>query len=101
MTKIDIKVSNIKSTNLRLTAIPSKLTDVMNRLSSLKSTIDRRIVQRTYEDVRLNNAVKSLQELERKIKNIHDFVDYSMDQYVLADSKASSFSVLGEKNYEY
>ncbi|WP_419887688.1 glycohydrolase toxin TNT-related protein [Neobacillus niacini] len=97
MSKIDIKVSNVQSTNSGLKTISADLSDSKNRLSLLRSTIDSKITQQQNIGLRLNQSVTSLQDLESRINALYHFIDDSMDRYVKADHKASTLTFSEKK----
>lgn len=97
MSKIDIKVSNVQSTNKGFKTISADLSDSKNRLSSLRSTIDPKITQQQNIGLRLNQSVTSLQELEIRINALYHFIDDSMDRYVNADHKAGTLTLSEKK----
>ncbi|MFJ7724777.1 TNT domain-containing protein [Neobacillus sp. NPDC097160] len=99
MTKIYVNGNEIQSTNNSIKSVSSELVEAAARLTSLKSEIDYRIAQRKGIDSRLGQSAKSLRELERKVKAVHQFIDNSMDQYEKADRKAASFTVPGGKSF--
>lgn len=98
MSSIKIDVNNIKSTNQSLKILSSELTDLENSLSSIRLSLDHRIAQRGNIDQRLNQTVKSMNELEMKLKKMHIFIEESMYQYIEVDKKAKSHPLKKEKS---
>ncbi|GAM12827.1 hypothetical protein [Mesobacillus selenatarsenatis] len=88
MSKINIKVNQVKAANKDLVNLSSRVDGVGNRISSDRHQVDGRIASRRSIGRNLNEAAAKVREAEKKLKKIHQFVDVSMDLYVKADKKA-------------
>ncbi|WP_257391697.1 DNA/RNA non-specific endonuclease [Mesobacillus jeotgali] len=91
MSKINIKVKQVKAANKELVNLASRVDGVGNRISSVRHQVDGRIVSRRNIGGNLNEAAAKVREAEKKLKKIHQFVDGSMNLYVKADKKADRF----------
>lgn len=91
MSRINIKVKQVKTANKDLVNLSSRVDRVGNQISSVRHQVDGRIVSRRSIGRNLNEAAAKVRETEKKLKKIHQFVDVSMDLYVIADKKADRF----------
>jgi hypothetical protein len=92
MAQIDIKVNNVRSSNSRLKGITSDLTDTQSRISSLRHAIDSQITSRQGIGVNLSSMASSIHEIEKRLNQLHNFVDNSVAQYEQADKQVNSQS---------
>lgn len=88
MSRINIKVKQVKAANKDLVNLSSRVDGVGNQISSVRHQVDGRIASRRSIGRNLNEAAAKVREAEKKLKKIHQFVDVSMDLYVKADKKA-------------
>ncbi|MBT2680550.1 hypothetical protein J7E38_16190 [Bacillus sp. ISL-35] len=91
MSKINIKVKQVKAANKDLVNLSSRVNGVGNQISSVRQQVDGRIASRRSIGRNLNEAASKVREAAKKLKKIHQFVDVSMDLYVKADKKADRF----------
>jgi hypothetical protein len=91
VSKINIKVKQVKAANKDLVNLSSRVDGVGNQISSVRQQIDGRIASRRNIGRNLNEAAAKVREAEKKLKKIHQFVDVSMDLYVKGDKKADRF----------
>jgi hypothetical protein len=88
VSKINIKVKQVKAANKDLVHLYSRVDGVGYEISSVRHQVDGRIASRRSIGRNLNEAAAKVREAEKKLKKIHQFVDVSMDLYVKADKKA-------------
>jgi predicted ribonuclease toxin of YeeF-YezG toxin-antitoxin module len=98
VSKINIKVKQVKAANKDLVNLSSRVDRVGNHISSVRHRVDGRIVSRRSIGRNLNEAAAKVREAEKKLKEIHQFVDVSMDLYVKADKKADRLKELEKKS---
>jgi hypothetical protein len=91
VSRINIKVKQVKAANKELVNLTSRVDGVGNQISSVRHQVDGRIASRRSIGRNLNEAAAKVREAEMKLKKIHQFVDVSMDLYVKADKKADRF----------
>lgn len=92
MAQIDIKVNSVRSSNSRLKGITSDLTDTQSRLSSLRHAIDSQITSRQGIGANLSSMASSIHALEKRLNQLHSFVDTSVARYEQADKQVNSNS---------
>nr|WP_246861226.1 hypothetical protein [Bacillus sp. REN3] len=91
MSKIDIKINQVKAANRDLVHLSSRVENEENRISSLRGQVDGRIASRPNIGRNLSEAAAKARVIERKLNKLNQFVDASMDLYVKANKKTDRF----------
>ncbi|WP_210367744.1 hypothetical protein [Bacillus sp. REN3] len=85
MSKIEVKINQVKAANRDLVNLSSRVENEENRISSLRGQVDGRIASRRNIGRNLSEAAAKARAIEKKLGKLHQFVDASMDLYVKAD----------------
>ncbi|MFS0864285.1 hypothetical protein [Fredinandcohnia sp. 179-A 10B2 NHS] len=95
MSQIKVKVDNVRSTNNSVKSSASTASKVAGQISSVSHSIDSEISSRRGIHSRINQSVRAINDIEKRLNEIYSFIDVSMDSYVSADKTAKSREVPG------
>ncbi|WP_052948667.1 type VII secretion target [Mesobacillus campisalis] len=85
MSRIHIKPALVRSANSHIKQEAGKLTSVASQTVSLKNAVSGTIQSRHNIGIRMSRAVHSMDQLQTKVNQLHQFIDLAMNKYTTAD----------------
>lgn len=93
MSKIEIKINHTKSVNKQIKQLSSKLTDSKVSISMLRNHVDSQVAQRRSIGPRLNDAITRINASEKRMQDLYQCIEHSMDLYIKAEKRVQSLKL--------
>jgi hypothetical protein len=89
---IKIQTNYVKQTSASIRPISQGVSEVSDGLSSLRYSIDNKIMNRANLWSRFNGAVQSTNRVETRVRDLERFISYSMDRYCQTEEELNQKS---------
>lgn len=93
MSKIEIKINHTKSVNIQIKQLSSKLTDSKVSISMLRNHVDSQVAHRRNIGLRLNDAITRINASEKRMQDLYQCIEHSMDLYIKAEKRVQSLKL--------
>jgi hypothetical protein len=87
VSRIHIKPALVRSANAQVKQESGKLASVVSQVAFVKNSVDGAIQGRRNIGVRLSKAVHSMDRVQSRVNELHQFLDHAMNKYTAADER--------------